>query len=299
MKINSSNSKNAHFSFRNLKPFLGILILLITYSCKKDDGLVLPSGPGDFITSINGVNISGTLFLPEGNGPFPAIVVVPGSGNEPKEEDYAFADLFVPAGFAVYFYDKRGIGASTGSYPQETLENPFDFLNARRDDVLSIIDMLNTHTDIQHDHIGLSGASQGTWVNALVYEQSDIVDFMIMTSGGLTSTGVENFYDVLTDDINLSVEDATQQLYNYDGVIGYDPLPTMREMNIPVAFIFGGKDRSHPSLYEVDLLEMLNKPNFSVSLFDNSDHSLIDVNTGTFDPGLIPFLISWLNENGK
>lgn len=289
--------------FRSLNSGWGASVLAFLFlsvaGCSDGESQPVPSGPGDFMTRANGADISGTLFLPDGDGPFPVLIVVPGSGNEPKEDSYAFTDVFLPAGFGLYFYDKRGIGASTGTYPRESLENPFDFLNSRRDDVLSIIEMLSTHSDIQQNHVGLFGASQGAWVNTLVFEQSSEVDFILMSVGGVTPTGIENYYDGLTDDPNVSIGEATQLLYDYDGVIGFDPKPIVQNMSIPVGWIFGGKDRSHPTFYDIDVLESLNKPNFSIYLFENSNHELNDVTTGTFDPNLFPTVLSWLNSNGK
>ena len=40
------------------------MLYLITIGCEADDSPELPAGPGDFVTTVNGVNISGTLFLP-------------------------------------------------------------------------------------------------------------------------------------------------------------------------------------------------------------------------------------------
>jgi len=281
--------------------FVLSLMYLITCSCDADDGEQdLPSGPGAFTTTIGGVNISGELFLPAGDGPFPVIVVVPGSGADPKEDSYAFNDIFLPQGFAMYHYDKRSIGNSTGAYPAETLETPQDFLNARRDDVLSVLQLLSSHTDIRKDKIGLLGASQGAWVNTLVYEATDVVDFIMMTVGGVTPTGIERFYDdMLTNDPALSIEEATERLYTYEGPLGFDPRTIVNSMSIPVGWVFGGQDRSHPSFYDIDVLEQLDKDNFSIYLFENSTHEMVDVNTGEFDPNLFPTILAWLNTHGK
>ena len=289
----------SHLFQNSMVCFALMFTILFSLSCDSDDGQALPSGPGDFITSIEGAQIDGTLFLPEGDGPFPVLVVVPGSGSEPKEDSFAFNDVFLPQGFAMYYYNKRGIGSSTGTYPVETLENPQDFLNARRDDVLSILELLGHHTDIRQDKIGLFGASQGAWVNILLYEASQAADFMVMSVGGVTPTGIERYYDDLTDDPNLSIEEATQLLYSYDGPLGFDPKSIVSSMNIPVSWIFGGQDRSHPTFYDIGVLEELDKDNFSIFLFENSNHEMVDVDTGEFDPDLFPTLFSWLNVNGK
>jgi hypothetical protein len=61
--------------------------------------------------------LAGTLTLPPGNGPHPAIVYVSGSGDTLREESQWLDGLFVSRGIAVLAYDKRGVGQSGGVYP--------------------------------------------------------------------------------------------------------------------------------------------------------------------------------------
>ncbi len=276
------------------------LFAFVLGSCNSDDTPDNPSGPGDFVTQAGASQISGTLFLPEGDGPFPVIIIVPGSGVEPKEDSYGFNDIFLPNGFAIYHYDKRGIGTSTGSYPAETLETPQTFLNARADDVLGIVDLLVQHEDIRNDAIGLMGASQGGWVNVLVYDRTNDVDFAIMVNGGAAPTRIEHLYDnLLTDNPDMTIDEAMEQVNAYSGPLGYNPLPSIESMPFPVVWVYGWQDRSHPVRYDVPALEAMNKSNFTISIFQNSDHEMVDITTGQFDPNLFPSLLQWLDENAR
>ena len=63
--------------------------------------------------------IAATLTLPPGDGPFPAAVMVHGSGPASREEFQTFAAYLASQGVAVLAGDKRGIGQSTGTYPGE------------------------------------------------------------------------------------------------------------------------------------------------------------------------------------
>jgi len=56
---------------------------------------------------------SGTLVLPEGAGPFPVLVVHSASGIVPRSD---VGNLFAAQGWAVYSYDKRGLGESDGEF---------------------------------------------------------------------------------------------------------------------------------------------------------------------------------------
>jgi uncharacterized protein len=70
----------------------------------------------------NGVKTSAQLSLPAtGNGPFPAVLLVPGSGaldmNETLAQDakpyWEISQYLSERGFVVLRYDKRGIGANS------------------------------------------------------------------------------------------------------------------------------------------------------------------------------------------
>ena len=69
-----------------------------------------------------GVTLAGTLTLPKGGGPFPAAVLIAGSGPQDRDEAVAnhrpfllMADALTRKGIAVLRYDKRGIGKSSGN----------------------------------------------------------------------------------------------------------------------------------------------------------------------------------------
>jgi hypothetical protein len=72
--------------------------------------------------SVPGVRLAGTLVIPPGPGPFPAVVFVTGSGPQNRDEELfehrpfaVFADRLARAGIASLRADDRGVGASTGT----------------------------------------------------------------------------------------------------------------------------------------------------------------------------------------
>jgi hypothetical protein len=80
------------------------------------------------VTFANGpITLAGTLAIPEGKGPFPAFVMVTGSGPQNRDEELfgfkvfgVIADHFTRRGVAVLRYDDRGMGGSTGSLASAT-----------------------------------------------------------------------------------------------------------------------------------------------------------------------------------
>lgn len=285
-------------SFKNFKTTLFSALLLLTSGCSNNSEVDTSlSGSGVFTSTLSNATIEGTLFLPQGNGPFPVVIIVPGSGSELREESAPFAELFNPQGHAVYTYDKRGIGGSTGTYPVETSTTQNEFLEARAEDVLGIIETLKKHRDIDPNKIGLMSASQGTWVAALVYQETQNLSQLIMASGGAVPTSYEFFYDtLLLNNPTLTVKEGHDRLAQFQGDPGFDPQDIFRSMDIPVLFVLGALDRSHPTLWEKDFIAALDKPNFTIHCYPDLGHELTDMDTGLVPQELLTNIIDWLEQ---
>lgn len=117
--------------------------------------------------------LSGMLTLPAGPGPFPAVVLLHGSGPQVGGEPWSHA--LVADGFAVLSFDKRGSGKSTGPDWRASFET---YAN----DALAAIAVLHRRKDIKPDHIGLYGPSQGGYIALLAASKSTDVGFVIIRS---------------------------------------------------------------------------------------------------------------------
>lgn len=136
-----------------------------------------------------GATLAGTLLLPKGPGPHPAIVCVHGSGQQTRNGNASgmrfVADHFARHGFAVLIYDKRGAGESTGDWSTEN----FDDLAG---DVVAAVDALKKRQDIDTTKIGFWGISQAGWIMPLAAARSKNIAFIICVSGaGCGSTVAE------------------------------------------------------------------------------------------------------------
>lgn len=67
-------------------------------------------------------------------------------------------------------------------------------------------------------------------------------------------------------------------------------------MTLPVLWVYGNEDRSHPARYDAAILENLNKSNFTIQIYPNANHELIDITTGQ-PIDFVPLLQIWLEEN--
>lgn len=130
------------------------------------------------------VTLAGTLTLPEGAGPFPAVVLVSGSGPQDRDESIAgtamrpfalLADAITSAGVAVLRYDDRGAGQSTGQFDRALTS---DFTA----DAAAAIGYLATRDEIDPAQIGVLGHSEGGAVAAMLGAE-DAAAFLISLAG--------------------------------------------------------------------------------------------------------------------
>jgi uncharacterized protein len=126
--------------------------------------------------------LAGLYFLPPGDGPFPAAVIISGSGPSNRESAWAhaFIDILLASGIAVLLPDKRGSDGSGGDWQSAD----FDELAT---DALAAADYLRTRRDVQAETVGLVGLSQGGKIAPVAAARTDAVAFVIDIAGASTS----------------------------------------------------------------------------------------------------------------
>ncbi len=130
-----------------------------------------------------GVKLAGTLTLPPGAGPFPAVILITGSGAQDRDESMlghkpflVLADYLTRRGVAVLRVDDRGVGGSTGSIKTSTSE---DFAG----DVLAGLEFLKGRKEIDRKKIGLIGHSEGGIIAPIAAARSKDVAFIVLMAG--------------------------------------------------------------------------------------------------------------------
>lgn len=141
-----------------------------------------------------GVSLAGTLTVPAGAGPWPAVVLVSGSGPNNRDEEVfghrpfaVLADHLSRNGVAVLRYDKRGIGGSKGDYAGATTA---DFAS----DAGACLRWLRQQPGIAGDRVGLLGHSEGGLVVPVVANRAPGEAAFVVLLGGPAVTGA----DILT-----------------------------------------------------------------------------------------------------
>ena len=131
----------------------------------------------------SGIRLAGTLTLPEGKGPFPAVVLMSGSGPQDRDEAVmghkpflVLADHLTRAGIAVMRYDDRGVGRSGGKFAEAT---HIDFAADGR----AAFEYLKTRAEIDPGHVGLLGHSEGAVHAPLAAMEARDVAFVVSLAG--------------------------------------------------------------------------------------------------------------------
>jgi hypothetical protein len=138
------------------------------------------------------VSIAGTLTIPKGKGPFPAVLLIAGSGPSDRDESalghkpfLVLADHLTRQGIAVLRADKRGIGKTTGTFSGSGIK---EFVS----DALAGVEYLKSRVEVDPKRIGLIGHSEGGNVAPMVAVQGRDVSYIVL----LAAPGM-SAYDIL------------------------------------------------------------------------------------------------------
>ena len=127
--------------------------------------------------------IAGTLTVPKGDGPHPAVLMVTGSGAQDRDETifdhkpfWVIADHLARHGIATLRVDDRGVGGSTGDPKTSTTE---DFIG----DAVAGVAFLATQPRIDPKRVGIIGHSEGGLIGPAAAVRSKQVAFVVMLAG--------------------------------------------------------------------------------------------------------------------
>ena len=251
----------------------------------------------DLHYTCEGAAQAGSLYLPEGPGPHPAVVWVHAAG-EATRIVYRFPvfQSLVQAGVAVFTYDKRGVGESEG----KCCPGDYGHFNLLTADVEGAVNALTSRPDIDPNQIGLLGASQAGWIAPRAAVQSHAT-FLALASPGILPYGQVQAYARLTggdgsgkpfptkEEIAKALQDA--------GPSGFDPKPFLERLSVPALWLFGTADREVPVDQSVALLNALkgSGKDFTIQLFPNAGHGLL--NTPPTDPNAPPAVVEWIESH--
>ncbi len=172
------------------------LVLVLAFAlpawAQSEEDVTFGSSPG--------VTLAGTLTIPAGTGPFPAVVIGSGSGSQDRDggpgagmlpDSLAMyrrlAHALADRGIAVLRYDDRGVGGSTieGEAGSTT---SLDFV----DDLVAGAELLAARADVRW--VGVVGHSESGILAPLAADRSDAIDGLVLLAA-TAERGLETILD--------------------------------------------------------------------------------------------------------
>lgn len=134
-------------------------------------------------SAAQGVRLAGTFTKPRGTGPFPAVLLITGSGPQNRNEELfghkpflVLADYLTRRGIAVLRVDDRGVGQSTGSSRSATTAD-------LATDTIAGVRYLLARLDVDKKHVGLIGHSEGGIIAPIVASKMPELSFIVLLAG--------------------------------------------------------------------------------------------------------------------
>lgn len=232
------------------------------------------------------LSLAGMLFVPEGEGPFPAAVIIHGSGTSRRDNGWylTLTRYLQDNGVVVLLPDKRGSEKSAGDWRTASFED-------LATDTAAAIRFLQEQEQVAIARIGLIGMSQGGQIAPVVADRSRGVDFVINVVGGATPMHEQLVYeenhnlrqfgvlpglsDILAYPAAWSLIGIRQKDF-WSAVGNFDPAPYWQRVSVPTLVLYGGEDTNVPSAESAARLRSLGNSHITVKLFEGSGHALED-----------------------
>ena len=282
-------------AFTFLAVFLGITLLPVLFAqLSKEEERELQGVNLDeltyqeisFYNAEQDLDLGGMLFVPEGEGPFPAVVVIQGAGNSVRDNYWylTMTQYLQENGILVLLPDKRGSVKSEGDWRTSSFED-------LATDTLAAISYLKGQNQVAISQIGIIGMSQGGQLSPLVAVQSPDVAFLVDVVGTSLPLYDELHYEETNNLREIGFLPGVSDLIAYpstyvlrkfrqkdfwDAVGNFDALPYWQKLSIPALVMYGGADSNVPAEASKARLDELNKDNITVNIYEGSGHALED-----------------------
>ena len=228
--------------------------------------------------------LGGLLFVPEGDGPFPAAVVIHGSGTSRRENGWylTLTKHLQDSGVVVLLPDKRGSEQSEGDWRTSSFAD-------LATDTLAAIEFLRAQKDVPLSGIGVIGMSQGGWIAPIVAAQEDDLAFVVSMVGAAVTPREQLLYEENYNLRQLGFLPGISNMLAYVGsanvrylaqpelyelIVDYDPLPYWQDISVNSLALFGADDTNVPSAESAERLMALDNSYIRVTVSEGSGHAL-------------------------
>ena len=257
--------------------------------------------------------LPGTLSMPNGDGPFPAVVLVAGSGPEDRNETYGpnapLRDIawgLASAGIAVLRYDKRTLVYASQMAAQEASLTVREEVT---DDAVAAIGLLRTTSRVDPAHIFLVGHSLGAYLAPRIAAQAPgtLRGLALLEAPSTPLPALLLKQEQYLASLQTPSPDASAQLATLAEQVAlaespsltastpasslplgvpasywldlrsYDPLSTAAALDLPMFFSQGGRDyQVPPSELGPWRSALAGRSNVTFTTYPNMDHLLLD-----------------------
>jgi dienelactone hydrolase len=238
----------------------------------------------DFHNAEQDLELAGMLFVPPGTGPFPAVVMIHGSGTSVRDNAWylTLAHDLQQHGVVVLLPDKRGSEKSQGDWRSASLDD-------LATDTLAAVQYLKTQGAAPVGKIGVIGMSQGGWIAPLVANRSSDVAFIVSFSGAAVTPVEQLRYE---EDHNLrqlgflpgvshviALMSTTwirkiAQTEFWDAIGDFDPLPYWGQLRVDAFVLLGAEDTNVPAEESRARLQSLDNRQIRIKIYEDSGHAL-------------------------
>jgi dienelactone hydrolase len=249
----------------------------------------------------DGALLQGTLLLPPGAGPHPAVVVVHGSPRLGRDFYAVWGVPLARRGLAVFVYDKRGTGASGGEVPDDN--GTAAYLQQLGADAARAVAVVAANPAVDARRVGLLGLSQGGWTVPVAAQREPRAWRFALLSGPVASVGEENAFSAVAEGRNGTRADDAAAIAAGEAAAarvrdgGFDPQPVLAALRQPGLWLYGGRDRSIPVQLSLRRIERLAAAGhrYRGEVFADADHVLLDrrARVPRFDARLFERLQAW------
>ena len=162
------------------------------------------------------LTLVGTLHLPVGQGPHPAIVMLQGS-DESDRDSYGYfppiRDALLRRGVAVYSFDKPGIGESDGDWRGYALHD-------RADQGMAAIEAVRDVDEIDPQRVGVWGHSQGGWIVQILAADHPELPFAVASAGPGIDVTAQDLYgcEQMLRKVGLPEDEIQRSLAAFESV---------------------------------------------------------------------------------
>jgi pimeloyl-ACP methyl ester carboxylesterase len=256
------------------------------------------------------ISLAGNLALPDTTEPYPAVLLIPGSGQTDRDDNtkkfkinvlHDISHSLAERGIASLRYDKRGIGESGGDYWSTGF-------NERTEDARTALHYLQGLDNVQPNNVFVLGHSEGSLISVRLAASEPKVAGAILIAGAAHSgedvlkwqalevaKGLKGFNGWLVNTFHIDVAKKQQKAFdkinssNKDVIrqqlivklnakwfrefMAYDPTEDLSSLRVPVCAITGSKDiQVDPK--DLEVMASLVKGPFEPHLIENMTHLL-------------------------